>query len=102
MRVATYDLTPLRATYGEGAVLIVVAIESVNISSPARPWRAAAIYAGTMHHLFIPFVIAAAAAAITGDNVGFWIGRAGGDRLPRRDGRSRHEGSRVPRQRVRA
>jgi len=47
-------------------------------------------------------VIAAAAAAITGDNVGFWIGRAGGDHLPQRDGRSRHEGSRVPRQRVRA
>jgi len=65
--------------------------------------RAAAIYAGTTHHLFIPFVIAAAAAAaITGDNVGFWIGRAGGDRLPRRDGRSRHEGSRVPRPRVHA
>ena len=33
--------------------------------------RAAAIYAGTTHHLLIPLVIAVAAAAILGDNVGF-------------------------------
>jgi len=37
-------------------------------------------------------IAAAAAAAILGDNVGFWIGRAGGDRLPRRDSRSLPEG----------
>ncbi len=103
MRVAAHDLTPLRATYGEGAALIVVAVESVGVLFPGETMvRAAAIYAGTTHHLLIPLVIAVAAAAILGDNVGFWIGRAGGDRLPRRDGRSRHEGSRVPRPRVRA
>ena len=49
---------------------------------------AAAIYAGTTHHLQIPFVIAAAATgAILGDNMGFWVGREGGYRLLRRYGR---------------
>jgi len=32
-------------------------------------------------------IAAAAAGAILGDNVGFWIGREGGRRLLRRDGR---------------
>jgi len=77
-------------------VLIVVSSESVGVPFPGETMAPAASDAGTTHHLFIPLVIAAAAGAITGDNVGFWIGRAGGDRLPRRDGRSRPAGSRVP------
>jgi len=49
---------------------------------------AAAIYAGTTHHLALPFVIAAAAAgAILGDNIGFWVGREGGYRLLKRYGK---------------
>nr|WP_277989001.1 DedA family protein [Ktedonosporobacter rubrisoli] len=51
----------------------------------------AAIYAGTMHRLSIPFIIlAAAAGAILGDNLGFWVGREGGYRLLRRYGRYIH------------
>ena len=42
----------------------------------------AAIYAGTTHHLSLPLVIlAAAAGAILGDNLGFWVGREGGYHL---------------------
>jgi len=70
-------------------VLLVVAIESIGIAFPGETMLlAAAIYAGTTHHLSIPLVIAAAAVgAILGDNVGFWIGREGGDHLPRSDSR---------------
>ncbi len=63
MRFAIHDLTHLLATYGYGAVLFFVAIESIGIPFLGETMRlAAAIYAGTTHHLFIPFVIAAVAA----------------------------------------
>src|SRR5580692_12505552 len=47
----------------------------------------AGTYAGTTHHLN-PWVIfaVASAAAIIGDNIGFWIGDKGGYRLARRYG----------------
>jgi membrane protein DedA with SNARE-associated domain len=51
----------------------------------------ASIYAGTTHRLAIPLVIAAAAAgAILGDNLGYWVGREGGYRLLRRYGHYIH------------
>ncbi len=89
MHFVTHDLTHLLAAYGYWAVLLFVAIESIGIPFPGETMLlAAAIYAGTTHHLFIPFVIAAAATgAILGDNVGFWIGREGGYRLLRHYGR---------------
>lgn len=82
------DLTHLLATYGYWIVLLFVAIESIGIPFPGETMLlAAAIYAGTSHHLQIPLVIAAAAAgAILGDNIGFWVGREGGYRLLRRFG----------------
>lgn len=86
------DLTSLLSTYGYWIVLLFVAIESTGIPFPGETMLlAAAIYAGTTHHLQIPLVIAAAAAgAILGDNVGFWVGREGGYRLLRRFGRYIH------------
>lgn len=62
---------------GYGAVFLAVGIESIGIPFPGETTLiAAAAYAGTTHKLNIAYVIAAAAAgAITGDNVGFWIGR---------------------------
>lgn len=86
------DLTHLLATYGYWIVLLFVAIESMGIPFPGETMLlAAAIYAGTTHHLQIPLVIAAAAAgAILGDNLGFWVGREGGYRLLRRFGHYIH------------
>lgn len=83
-----FDLNSLLSTYGYWAVLLFVAIESTGIPFPGETMLlVAAIYAGTTHHLAIPFVIAAAAAgAILGDNAGFWVGREGGYRLLRRYG----------------
>jgi membrane protein DedA with SNARE-associated domain len=80
------------ATYGYWAVLLFVAIESTGIPFPGETMLIfASIYAGTTHRLSIVLVIAAAAAgAIIGDNIGFWVGREGGYRLLRRYGRYIH------------
>ena len=89
MHFALHDLNHLLASYGYWAVLLFVAVESTGIPFPGETMLlAAAIYAGSTHRLQIAFVIAAAAAgAILGDNIGFWVGREGGYRLLRRYGR---------------
>ena len=87
--LTTTTLMHLLENYGYLAVLVFVAIESTGIPFPGETMLIiAAIYAGTTHHLSIVFVISAAAAgAIIGDNLGFWVGREGGYRLLRRYGR---------------
>ena len=82
------DLTLLVATYGVWAVALVVAIESMGVPVPGETMLlVAAVYAGATHQLSIAVVIAAAAvAAIVGDNLGYLIGRLGGERLLRRVG----------------
>lgn len=89
MQIAGSELMHLLNIYGYWAVLVFVSIESIGIPFPGETMLlVAAIYAGTTHQLFIPFVIAAAASgAIIGDNIGFFIGREGGYRLLRRYGR---------------
>src|SRR5437762_13498899 len=89
IHVATSDLLHLLNTYGYWAVLVFVAIESTGIPFPGETMLlVAAIYAGTTHRLSIALVIAAAASgAIRGDNLGFWIGSVGGERLLRCYGR---------------
>ena len=59
-----------------GAVALAVGIESLGIPFPGETTLlAAAIYAGTTHKLNIYGVISAAAAgAIVGDSIGFWLG----------------------------
>jgi membrane protein DedA with SNARE-associated domain len=75
--------SPLLAHAGYGAVMLAVGIESMGIPFPGETTLiAAAAYAGSTHKLNIVFVVAAAAAgAIIGDNIGFWIGREIGLRL---------------------
>ena len=81
--------SPLLAHAGYGAVMLAVGIESVGIPFPGETTLiAAAAYAGSTHKLNIVLVVAAAAAgAIIGDNVGFWIGREVGLRLLLRYGK---------------
>lgn len=71
------------AQYGYGVVALAVGIESIGIPFPGETMLiAAAIYAGTTHHLDISLIIlAASAGAIIGDSVGFWIGRELGYRF---------------------
>lgn len=91
-QLSGHDITALIQTYGYWVVLLFVAVESTGIPFPGETMLlAAAIYAGATHHLALPLVIAAAAAgAILGDNVGFFVGREGGYRLLRRFGHIIH------------
>jgi membrane protein DedA with SNARE-associated domain len=76
------------ASYGYWALFALVALESVGIPLPGETALIiAGTYAGTTHQLspWLIFVVAAA-AAIIGDNIGYWIGDTGGYRLARRYG----------------
>jgi membrane protein DedA with SNARE-associated domain len=79
----------LLQSYGYVAVFAFIALESLGIPLPGETTLiAAALYAGSTHHLNIALVaLIAAAAAIIGDNAGFWLGERGGARLVRRYGR---------------
>jgi len=92
MHFASQDLMHFIAMFGYWAVFLFVMIESSGIPFPGETMLlAAAVYAGTTHHLQIPFIIiAAAVGAILGDNLGFWVGREGGYRLLRRYGHVVH------------
>jgi membrane protein DedA with SNARE-associated domain len=85
-------LTHLLPTYGYLAVILFVGLESIGIPLPGESTLiAAALYAGATHHLNIVAVAAvAAAAAIAGDNLGYLLGRTGGQRLVQRFGRYVH------------
>jgi membrane protein DedA with SNARE-associated domain len=80
--------TPVQS-YGYLAVCLAVGAEALGVPIPGETTLiAAGLYAGTTHRLsLVPLIIAAAAAAIIGDNVGYLIGRLGGYRLLRRYGR---------------
>ncbi len=82
------NLSHLIAIYGYWAVFALVAAESLGIPLPSETALIlAAAYAGHTHHLspWILFAVALA-GAITGDNIGYWIGHTGGYRLARRYG----------------
>jgi len=75
-------------SYGYLAVFALVAAESLGVPLPGETALiTAGIYAGHTHRLnpWLIFLVASA-AAIIGDNIGFWIGDKGGYRLARRYG----------------
>lgn len=86
--IGSHQLDGLLGGWGYAVVFAFVAIESLGVPFPGETALiAAAVYAGSTHHLGIAYVIAAAAAgAIVGDNAGFALGRWGGVRLLRRYG----------------
>jgi len=70
-----------------GLILLfaLVAIESAGVPLPGETALAtAAILAERGHYSLVAVIAVAAAAAIIGDNVGYWIGRKGGRGLLRR------------------
>jgi len=83
------EIQPLIAQYGYGAVFLIVMLESAGVPLPGETaLLLAAGYAGATGELHLPLVIASAAAgAIIGDNIGFWIGRKWGAELLRRHGK---------------
>jgi len=81
-------LAAFLSSYGYGAVFLIVMMESAGIPVPGETALvSAAVYAGSTHQLNIFLVVAcAAAAAIIGDNCGYWVGRAAGAPLLSRYG----------------
>ncbi|HET9733382.1 MAG TPA: DedA family protein [Acidimicrobiales bacterium] len=82
------NLNHLLHSYGYSAVFALVASESLGIPLPGETILiTASLYAASTHALNPLLIFAvAAAAAIIGDNIGFWIGDKGGYRLVRRYG----------------
>jgi membrane protein DedA with SNARE-associated domain len=79
----------LIATHGYWLLFLLVGVESLGVPLPGETALiVAGTYAGTTHRLnpWLIFAVAAA-AAIIGDNIGYWIGDKGGYTLARRYGR---------------
>ena len=82
------NISHLITSYGYWALFALVAAESLGIPVPGETALIiAGAYAGHTHNLS-PWIIfaVASAAAIIGDNIGYWIGGKGGYRLARRYG----------------
>jgi membrane protein DedA with SNARE-associated domain len=78
-------------SYGYYVLFLLVALESLGIPLPGETALVTAAAAAALGGLSIVGVIAvAAAAAIIGDNIGYWIGREGGLALVRRFGARLH------------
>jgi membrane protein DedA with SNARE-associated domain len=76
------------AQIGYGALFGLVFAESAGAPVPGETALLAAGALAGSGHLLLPLVIAVGtAAAILGDNLGYWLGRRGGRALLLRDGR---------------
>ncbi|MGH9101159.1 MAG: DedA family protein [Acidimicrobiales bacterium] len=77
------NLHDLIVHYGYAAVFCVVGVESLGVPFPGETALVvAATYAGATHRLSVFAIFGAAAAgAIIGDTIGYWIGDKGGYRL---------------------
>ena len=83
------NIPELISAYGYWAVALIVTLESMGIPLPGETMLVAiSIYAAKSGQMQIAAVIGAAAAgAILGDNIGYWIGRKFGYPLVVRYGR---------------
>ena len=71
------------------AIFVIITLESAGVPMPGETVLiSSAVYAGSTGNLNIALIIAAAAAAaIIGDNLGYWVGRRWGMPLLLRHGR---------------
>jgi membrane protein DedA with SNARE-associated domain len=89
-------LTSLVHHYGLFILFVLVGAESAGVPLPGETALIAAAVLASRGDLNIAAVIAvAAAAAIVGDNIGYWIGRLGGRKLLTRWGWLERHASRV-------
>src|SRR6266849_5194237 len=81
-------ISSLVASYGYVVLFLLVSLESLGIPVPGETALVTAAAMAALGHLSIYAVVSTAiAAAILGDNAGYWIGRRGGIPLVRRYGR---------------
>ena len=89
-------MTGLVHHYGLIALFLIVMFESGGVPLPGETALvAAAIYASQGKLNIVEVIAVAAAAAIIGDNLGYWIGRTGGRRVLERFGPIRRWSERV-------
>jgi len=87
MNFSSHTLQTILSSWGYAAVLGFVGIESSGIPFPGETMLvAAAVYAGTGHLNIVFVIVAGAAGAILGDNLGYAVGRTGGRALVERYG----------------
>src|SRR5437879_11506109 len=80
-------ISGLVASYGYVVLFFLVGLESLGIPLPGETALVTAAAWAALGHLSIYAVVATAtAAAVLGDNGGYWIGRYGGIALVRRYG----------------
>jgi membrane protein DedA with SNARE-associated domain len=86
----------LLISYGLVVLFGLVAAESSGVPLPGETALiAASILAARGHYSIVSVIVVAAAAAIVGDNVGYWIGRTGGRRFLERWGPVRRYSARA-------
>lgn len=73
-------IADLIANYGYIAIFLIITLESAGVPCPGETaLLTSAAYAGSTGNLNIGIIVAAAAAAaILGDNAGYWVGRRWG------------------------
>jgi membrane protein DedA with SNARE-associated domain len=81
--MGAHELEQLLGVYGYALVFVIVALQGLCLPLPGTTALiAAALYAGSTHHLAIAGVIAAGAlGALAGTAAGFLLGRWAGERL---------------------
>jgi membrane protein DedA with SNARE-associated domain len=78
-------VTRLLLDYGLFLLFVLVAAESTGIPLPGETALiAASVLASQGHYSIVWVIVLAAAGAIIGDNIGYWLGRKGGRALLRR------------------
>jgi membrane protein DedA with SNARE-associated domain len=89
-------VTDLLISYGLLLLFALIAAESAGVPLPGETALiAAAILAERGNYSIVEVIVVAAAAAIVGDNVGYWIGRTGGRKLLERWGPVKRYSERV-------
>ena len=69
------QLHHLLANYGLWGLALIIGLESIGLPLPGEAALiVASVYVGTHHHSVTMVIIAAAAGAIVGDNIGYWLG----------------------------
>lgn len=75
-------MTDLLSRYGLVVLFFIVALESAGVPVPGETGLITASVLASQDYFDLAWVIGtAAAAAIVGDNAGYWLGRLGGRRL---------------------